>query len=440
VFSSFGSNDIIASPQSNEGVHVLKRYLQYAEQRGRGLVEGIGTETDSDFESEVADRLRREGFDIDYQVGVSGFRIDLGIKHPDQPSTYLAGIECDGARFHSSKSARDRDRLREEVLEGLGWNILRVWSTDWYASAEEETKKLVQRLNQLRVLPLRQDTYYGLRSTYEVKSATPSFEEFGATTSDELEGIVDSSLPPGGRSLTEEEAFSALEIFRDTIIAKEMENWERQRSILRDSMIEALIKQRVSDPKEWVIKVPHYQRSGTNQTEKNTYLSRICQIVRSINVDDLIESGETGQLEFKSTLRFNLVTKQRDQKMEFTALRSLASLLNSNGGNLVIGVSDNGTALGLDADGFENEDRMSLYFNDLIHNKIGLQHSVHIQIRFEDYDGKRIMVVSCSRARTPVFLKDGGSEKFFMRSGTATREMTGSQQLEYIKSRFGLLN
>ena len=438
VFSSFGSSDIVASPQSNEGIHVLKRYLQYAEQRGRGLVEGIGTDTDNDFESEVAERLRREGFDVDCQVGVSGFRIDLGIKHPDQPSIYLAGVECDGARFHSSKSARDRDRLREEVLSGLGWNILRVWSTDWYSNADEETKKLIQRLNQLRRSPHRQELNYSLRSTYEVKSTSPSFEESDAAAIDELsEVLVRSSSPADAQPLTEEEALSALEVFRDTIIAKEVENWERQRSILRDSMIETLIKQRVSDPGEWIIKIPHYQRSGTNPTEKNRYLSRICQIVRRINVDRLIESGETGETEFKSTLRVNLNTSQRDAKIEFTALRAIASLLNSYGGRLIVGVSDDGNALGLETDGFESEDKMSLHFNNLIHNKIGSQHSAHIEIRFEDFDSKRIMVVSCSRARAPVFLKDAGGEKFFMRSGTATRELTGSQQLEYIRSRFG---
>jgi very-short-patch-repair endonuclease len=439
VFSSFGSNDVVASPQSNEGVHVLKRYLQYAEQRGRGLVESIGTETDSDFESEVADRLRREGFEVDYQVGVSGFRIDLGIKHPDYPSVYLAGIECDGARFHSSKSARDRDRLREEVLTGLGWKIVRVWSTDWYANADEETKKLVSRLRAIQLLPALQDKEYDLRSTYEVKSEAPSFEDIEATTTeDEVnDGSLDVDRSSDVGPLSEEEAVSVLEVFRDSVIAKEIENWERQRSILRDSMIEALIKQRVIDPREWIIKVPHYQRSGTNQIEKNRYLSAICRIVSRIAANSPLELGETEETEFKSTLRVNMATRQRDSKMEFSALRAMASLLNSNGGKLVIGVSDDGKALGLEIDGFESEDRMSIHLNNLIHERIGSHHSAHIRVRFEDYDDARIMAITCSRARLPVFLKDGGAEKFFIRNGTSTRELSGVQQFEYIKSRFG---
>src|SRR5262249_3075076 len=78
------------------------------------------------------------------------FRIDLGIRHPDYPERFLAGVECDGARYHASKSARDRDRLREEVLCGLGWDLVRVWSTDWFDNPARETDKLVKRLEELR--------------------------------------------------------------------------------------------------------------------------------------------------------------------------------------------------------------------------------------------------------------------------------------------------
>jgi len=150
-----------------------------------------------------------------------------------------------------------------------------------------------------------------------------------------------------------------------------------------------------------------------------------------------VELGETEETEFKSTLRVNMVTRQPDPKMEFSALRALASLLNSNGGKLVIGVSDDGKAVGLGIDGFESEDRMSIYFNKLIHERIGSHHSAHIRVRFEGYDDARTMAVTCSRSRLPVFLKDGNSERFFIRTGTSTRELSGIQQFEYIKSRFG---
>jgi very-short-patch-repair endonuclease len=82
------------------------------------------------------------------QVGVAGYFIDLAVKHPKR-SGYLLGIECDGAMYHSSKSARDRDRLREEVLIGLKWNIYRIWSTDWFADPQQQFNRLVAHIEQL---------------------------------------------------------------------------------------------------------------------------------------------------------------------------------------------------------------------------------------------------------------------------------------------------
>jgi very-short-patch-repair endonuclease len=89
----------------------------------------------------VRDRLVQHGFEVVPQVGVAGYFIDLAVKHPKR-SGYILGIECDGAMYHSSKSARDRDRLREEVLIGLKWNIYRIWSTDWFADPQQQFKRL----------------------------------------------------------------------------------------------------------------------------------------------------------------------------------------------------------------------------------------------------------------------------------------------------------
>src|SRR5690606_11031178 len=83
------------------------------------------------------------------QVGISGFRVDLGIRHPDLAGAYLAGVECDGATYHGSATARDRDKVREQVLKGLGWNILRVWSTDWWFDASGCAERLHANLESL---------------------------------------------------------------------------------------------------------------------------------------------------------------------------------------------------------------------------------------------------------------------------------------------------
>jgi len=94
--------------------------------------------------------LRSQGLEVDRQVGTSKYRIDMAIKDPDRPGHYLLGVECDGAKYHSSAVARDRDRLRQQVLESLGWNIHRVWSTDWIRDPRGALDRVIKRVNDLR--------------------------------------------------------------------------------------------------------------------------------------------------------------------------------------------------------------------------------------------------------------------------------------------------
>ncbi|MFN5923300.1 MAG: DUF559 domain-containing protein, partial [Pseudanabaena sp.] len=105
-----------------------------------------GREPDSDFEVFVAKAIRAKGFEVVAQVGVANYFIDLAIVDPNRSGTYLLGIECDGATYHSSKAARDRDRYRQEVLEKLGWKLYRIWSTDWFRNPEVEIQKLLAKL------------------------------------------------------------------------------------------------------------------------------------------------------------------------------------------------------------------------------------------------------------------------------------------------------
>ena len=135
VFSSIRAEQIDLERTRAVGVHDLKAFLDYAERGPIALPsrdEGSLGPAESPFEEAVAEALRAKGWEVRTQIGVSGFRVDLGVVHPDLAGNYLAGIECDGARYHSSATARDRDKVRQAVLEGLGWTILRVWSTDWF--------------------------------------------------------------------------------------------------------------------------------------------------------------------------------------------------------------------------------------------------------------------------------------------------------------------
>lgn len=144
VFSSLTHHQIDPARTQATGAHHLRAFLRFAEEQGTATPENaIGSqEHDSQFEVEVCDALTLLGYDVEAQVGCGGYRIDLGVRHPKQPGVFVLAVECDGAAYHSGATARDRDRLRQSVLENLGWRVHRVWSTDWWFERERETEKL----------------------------------------------------------------------------------------------------------------------------------------------------------------------------------------------------------------------------------------------------------------------------------------------------------
>jgi transcription elongation GreA/GreB family factor/very-short-patch-repair endonuclease len=142
TFSSMTAADIVAEEHGNPGAYMLKRWLEYS---ASGMLDGgkqTEREPDSDFELFVAKQIQAMGCEAVPQVGVAGYYVDIGVRHPEWPHGFVLGVECDGASYHSAKSARDRDRLRQEVLERLGWNLHRIWSTDWFNNPQKEVQRL----------------------------------------------------------------------------------------------------------------------------------------------------------------------------------------------------------------------------------------------------------------------------------------------------------
>lgn len=145
IYSTLMPEQIDLAKVRATGARDLKHYLEFALKGPRALVEQsspTGLDADSPFEVAVIRMLRDRGWTVHPQVGCSGYRIDIGVVDPRAPGRYLVGIECDGASYHSGATARDRDRLRQHVLEGLGWRIYRIWSTDWWMNAEGEIEAL----------------------------------------------------------------------------------------------------------------------------------------------------------------------------------------------------------------------------------------------------------------------------------------------------------
>ena len=152
LYTSLRPEDIVMDGTTPDGTKALRNYLEYARTGSLPTIEETDREPDSDFEIAVMDMLKMRGYEVTPQLGVAGYRIDIAVKHPDAQGSYLAAIECDGATYHSALSVRDRDRIRQEILESLGWRgrIWRIWSTDWFRTPRQETEKLISFLEDLR--------------------------------------------------------------------------------------------------------------------------------------------------------------------------------------------------------------------------------------------------------------------------------------------------
>jgi very-short-patch-repair endonuclease len=175
VFTSMSPEDVVVDANTPRGTKTLRDYLEYARSGILVDITPTGGEAESDFEVAVADVLRTHGFEVEPQLGVAGYRIDIAVKHPNYLSAYLAAIECDGATYHSGVSVRDRDRIRQEILESQGWKnrIWRIWSTDWFRDPRSETAKLIAFLNGLIATPL--DVAYFVQSEeIVIPTTTPS--------------------------------------------------------------------------------------------------------------------------------------------------------------------------------------------------------------------------------------------------------------------------
>jgi very-short-patch-repair endonuclease len=241
VFSSLNP-DKINDDGKQRGVRVFKQYLKYA-QTGRleSIVDSGQRAAESDFEESVGTLLRQEGYDIRTQIGVSGFWIDIGVRNPAKPGTYVLGIECDGRAYHSGRSARDRDRLRQEILENQGWKIHRIWSTDWFHSRKTAVERLLTRVNQA----LESDSDY---REYRARQQRRDSARALLTT------------------LAEE-------------ISREHPGTPPERRLLRGEMFDLFIAKRPVSQPDW-FRIPLQLREQTDSTEIRLYLSRVLAIFR----------------------------------------------------------------------------------------------------------------------------------------------------------------
>jgi very-short-patch-repair endonuclease len=242
VFSSLDPERIQTTSNSPWGLRALKQYLTFAR---TGILQqaddGLDQPT-NDFERSVGAVLKDNGYEIVPQIGVAGFFIDLGVKHPAKAGVFLLGIECDGAGYHSGRSARDRDRLRQEILENLGWKIHRVWSTDWFKSRNKEIKRLLLTIEAL----LENDPIY--REQRQKASRTESLRQ---------------------RLMT----------LRDMEVTPAFPDSPAENGLLRNDLLEEFVEKRPKTRDDWFRKIAPQFRTTVDSKQVGRYLDRVLEII-----------------------------------------------------------------------------------------------------------------------------------------------------------------
>jgi very-short-patch-repair endonuclease len=242
VFSSLDPDRLQTTANSPWGLRALKQYLVFArsgilQQPDHGTEQAI-----NDFERAVGAVLKEKGYEVVPQVGVAGFFIDLGVRHPTKPGSFLLGIECDGASYHSGKSARDRDRLRQEILENLGWKLHRIWSTDWFKSRESEIRRLISRIEKL----LEGDPGY--------LAERAKAQRFGLLR-------------------------QTLINLRESEIKPDFPESPLESGLLRKSLLDQFVETRPKTRDEWFRKIPQDLRVRVESKQVAKYLDRVLEII-----------------------------------------------------------------------------------------------------------------------------------------------------------------
>lgn len=309
VFSSIKETDIEIGDTTKRGVEEFKAFLRFAE-TGNVQSAAASAEKASGGELEVAvmEALSAAGFECESKVGAMGFFIDIGIVDPNDKESFAVGVECDGATYHNAHSARDRDRLRQEVLENMGWTMERVWSTDWFRDPERELARLVERItNHIENAQTRREARLR-RSQHLLMLPSPG-------TMAVTDGVGDADGMPAPLSIEDarkrgqlalegpaprtagtqnalvvieqheglglEDARTELIKLRDAV-AHEIPDAERAKSLLRRAMIAELLKKRPLDEDEFHRYIRQSLRQDTAPGQLAKYGPRIFEILQRI--------------------------------------------------------------------------------------------------------------------------------------------------------------
>lgn len=291
IYSSMTSGDILVGGGSSRGVQALKAFLEYSEKGNLHNAIHTGKAPDSDFEIAVINALEKHGYECEPQLGVAGFFLDIAVKDPGKPGRFLLGVECDGATYHSAKSARDRDRLRQDILEGLGWRIRRIWSTDWFKNPQAQLQPIINDLESLRTqidpealdeeissIEVLSGILYESSAESEDRSShgqpVLSFETAQVGDVVETGGVKFRKTESGFERVPDDSVGTETISLKDRLMAFDESHiraiypdTEESNRLLRQEMLDALLEYLPCSKAEFLENIPAYLRTGTSVDE-----------------------------------------------------------------------------------------------------------------------------------------------------------------------------
>ncbi len=550
VFASMSDEDIDPDfAGTRKGVLAFKLFLHFARTGRMTMAESTGRDHDSVFEEQVAKALHARGYQVHRQVGLAGFFIDLAVSDADRPGRYLLGIECDGASYHDARSARDRDRLRQSVLESHGWTIHRIWSTDWFQRPKEQIDLVVSRIEAAKAEHDAEGQGTSARRRTHVEIVTVERESFtevglaeaGATPASALyeEAVIERprhlscelhEAPRGALSMLAEEVVriegpvhvcevvnrirdawglkraggriqeaveKAIDVsvregrlaqagdfltvpgsrlrVRDrsearspslrrpdslppaeleaAILAVVRENYGATDDQVVQSAARAVGFKATSGPlRELLAGVVADAVAGERLSRRNGMLvagTTAAEEARAKRppspLSQLLAAGESERLEFKETLRWDVALGAPNKKLEDVVVKTIAGFANAGGGTLLVGVADDGSVKGLERDYAclgGDRDKLELHLTNLLGKHFGAAfRATQIDVSFPQHEAVqvcRIEIRSAVEAQFVSLADRGGTvaERFFVRSGNSTQELTPSQMHIYVGQRF----
>lgn len=529
LFASFQPEQL-ADKAKAVGLQRLLDYMRYARQLQTGGATAHGVDpADEALAGVVADVIRSWGYDVDLGVGMSSYRLDVAVRDPEQPGSYLLGVELDGASYASSAVARDRERLRQEVLGRLGWRVHRVWGPAWYldrSGSEQRLRDALLAAERSEAPPSIPE----LRSAVELHEVDVDLDAAPDWTQEYVPHwpSVNSAVHPA-----EPEAMSDLTRAVAEVVAAEAPvtfdlvlkriSWQYQVNAtkrVREATERAVATlQRRGDLRRQgetllsdgpiVVRVPSGDDEDTyreiNQIPVEELRQAIVALVRDARAmsqeelvnavarlfgfkrtgakirqaleeatadllaDGLISStadgtlrheasaelqemdgqelrrlvahGESYSLEFKSSLRTDVNSGSVIKELEKVVIKTVAGFLNAGGGTLLIGVADDGSIVGLEADYKSikkpGRDGFELHLTQMLSNGLGTSSLAYVTVAFVTADGRDVCRVDVRRSPEPVYVADKQGSVFYARLGNATRPMQVDEAHRYIREHWG---